>query len=53
LEIATTYRRTVYDSLYVALAMYLDSEMITTDQRLVNALARTPLARHVRLLSTF
>lgn len=53
LEIATTFRRTVYDSLYVVLAMYLDSEMITTDQRLVNALAGTPLARHVRLLSTF
>jgi predicted nucleic acid-binding protein len=53
LEIASTYGRTVYDSLYLALAIYLDTEMVTTDQRLFNSLVGTPLERRVRLLSTF
>lgn len=52
-EIASTYHRSVYDSLYVALAVYEDTVMVTADERLVNALAGTPLARHVRLLSTY
>lgn len=52
-EIASTYHRSVYDSLYVALAVHEDTVMVTADARLVNALAGTPLARHVRLLSTF
>jgi predicted nucleic acid-binding protein len=39
LQLAVTYRRTVYDSLYVALAVQLKSELITADERLANALA--------------
>ncbi len=39
LLLAVSHGRTVYDSLYVALAMQSKSEMITADERLANALA--------------
>jgi predicted nucleic acid-binding protein len=39
LQLAVTSRRTVYDSLYVALAMQSQSVLITADERLANALA--------------
>ncbi len=39
LNLAISHGRTVYDSLYVALAMQSDSELITADERLANALA--------------
>jgi len=38
-DIANTYERSVYDSLYVALAMETKSQLITGDERLANALA--------------
>jgi len=38
-QIATTHGRTVYDSLYVALAVQTNSQLITADERLANALA--------------
>ena len=38
-QIATAYGRTVYDSLYVALAMQTNSQLITADERLANSLA--------------
>lgn len=39
LQIAMTYDRTVYDSLYVALATTSRTEFVTADERLANALA--------------
>ena len=39
LVLAVTHGRTVYDSLYVALAMQSESELITADERLANAMA--------------
>lgn len=39
LEIAFAHDRTVYDSLYVALAVQSGSVMITADEKLANALA--------------
>jgi len=39
LKIAFAYDRSVYDSLYVALAVQLKSELITADERLANTLA--------------
>ena len=37
-QIALSFHRTVYDSLYVALASEFKSELITADKKLVNAL---------------
>lgn len=37
--IALTFDRTVYDSLYVALAVHSKAELVTADERLANALA--------------
>jgi predicted nucleic acid-binding protein len=39
LDLAISQGRTVYDSLYVALAMHSKTELITADERLANALA--------------
>lgn len=37
--IATTFDRTVYDSIYVALAVELRAQLVTADEKLANALA--------------
>ncbi len=39
---------TVYDCLYLALAIREGCQMVTADQRLVNSLAGGPLERYVR-----
>jgi predicted nucleic acid-binding protein len=38
-QIATDYQRTVYDCLYVALAVQSNTQLITADERLANSLA--------------
>jgi predicted nucleic acid-binding protein len=38
-EIATAFDRSVYDSVYVALAIQSQAPLITADERLANALA--------------
>jgi predicted nucleic acid-binding protein len=48
LELAVAVRRTVYDSLYLALAVREGAVMVTGDERLVNAISSTPLAASVR-----
>ena len=52
LEIAVAYQRTVYDALYLALAVAHDCAFVTADDRLARALAEGPLARHIRRLSS-
>jgi predicted nucleic acid-binding protein len=46
--------RTVYDSMYVALAVRLNTRAITADDRLEAALKRIPaVAGHIQLVQTF
>ncbi len=46
-DLADRTNRTVYDCLYLALAIQLGGQMVTADDRLVNALAGTPWAAHI------
>jgi len=47
LDIATLTDRTVYDAMYVALAVALGGPLVTADRRLANALEGTAFGRHV------
>lgn len=47
-DIATSHDRSVYDSMYLALAEDLDLPLITADRRLYNAIAGTALASRIR-----
>ena len=47
LALAVRIHRSVYDCLYLALAIETKSVMVTADQRLIHALADTPLADRV------
>ena len=47
-ELATAYDRTVYDALYVALAVTEGTTLLTADERLVRALRDTPLEPFIR-----
>jgi predicted nucleic acid-binding protein len=48
LELAIATDRTVYDSMYLALAIDRKCRLATADERFVNALAPTPFGKHVR-----
>jgi len=43
-DLADRAGRTVYDCMYLALALRLGGQMVTADERLVNGLANTPWA---------
>lgn len=43
-DLAERTQRTVYDCLYLALAMQTSGHMVTADQRLFNAVSTTPYA---------
>lgn len=47
LEIAVRTQRTIYDSLYLSLALREKAPLVTADTRLFNALKPTPLAAHL------
>ena|SRR5688572_23920302 len=46
-DLATALDRSVYDSLYVALAVAQDCVLVTGDRKLHSALAASAVARHV------
>ncbi|OHB80297.1 MAG: hypothetical protein A2W31_14315 [Planctomycetes bacterium RBG_16_64_10] len=47
LVIALETGRTIYDCLYLALAIDRGCRLVTVDKHLINALADTPLGKHV------
>jgi len=52
--LAVTAGLTVYDAMYLALAVRLETELITADDRLGRIVAAHPMtAAHVRLVQTF
>ncbi|HYB76772.1 MAG TPA: type II toxin-antitoxin system VapC family toxin [Candidatus Bathyarchaeia archaeon] len=52
--LAVATRQTVYDAMYLALAVRLDTRMITADERLAGALgAVRPLAVHIATVQIF
>jgi predicted nucleic acid-binding protein len=53
LELALRTHRTVYDCLYLALAVRTKSVMYSSDKRLVNALADGPLKKHAAWIGEF
>jgi len=46
-EIADRTAQTVYDCTYLALAVALNCEMVTADERFYKAIGQTPLAKHL------
>ena len=50
LQIAIETERTVYDCLYIALAIQEECLLLTADERLCNALAKTPWAANLRFV---
>ena len=52
-RIAVNYRRSFYDSIYLALAVVSNGRMITADEKLCNALENTSLAERVVMIGDF
>lgn len=53
-EIAVAYDRTIYDAMYVALAMQSNTRLITADGHLYNALSIAPaIAPHIQSLRDY
>ena len=52
--LASAGGQSAYDAMYLALAVRLDTRMITADERLAGALVATPsLAAHIQTVQTF
>ncbi len=47
-DLANRTQRTVYDCVYLALAVQLGGRMVTAGQRLINSLTGMPWASHIR-----
>ena len=52
-QLAIKTGRTAYDCLYIAAAISLDATFVSADRRLINALARTPIGKHIIWLGDF
>lgn len=52
LDLALAARRSVYDCLYLALALALDCKLVTADRRFASALAARPLSGSVLWLGS-
>jgi len=52
MDIAITYRITVYDGIYISMARVYEIKMMTADRKLVDAVAKTDLKEYVAWLSS-
>jgi len=50
LDMAIDTGCSVYDCLYLALALNQDAVLVTADQRFANTLANSPIAKNIRLI---
>jgi predicted nucleic acid-binding protein len=50
-EIADRTAQTVYDCIYLALAVALNCEMVTADERFYKVIDQNPLAKHMLWIS--
>ncbi len=50
LEIAGELERSLYDSLYLALAVARDCQLVSADQKFVSAIIASPLGNHIRFV---
>src|SRR5258708_5435046 len=48
LRFASVFQQTVYDSLYLALAVREQTVVVTADRRFLENIKQTPLAQHIR-----
>ena len=53
LQLALKTGRTVYDCLYVALAVMNKTVLVTADKRLVNALSAGPIGKHIAWIGEY
>jgi predicted nucleic acid-binding protein len=53
LQIALSTKRSVYDSLYLALAVKEEGQLMTDDRKLYESLQSTLLARFVTLIENY
>jgi len=51
MELAFVYRRTIYDSLYMALAIAHEGYFVTADKKMVNALSSSSISQHIMFLT--
>jgi len=47
MEAALAAKRTLYDSLYIALAMRYHCQLVSADERFIHALSKFPLVQHL------
>ena len=52
-NIAAVYGRSIYDAMYVALAMQRKTRLVTADDRLYNTLVKSDLAPHIQSLRDY
>jgi predicted nucleic acid-binding protein len=53
-KLAIAYRRSVYDAMYLALALQRNTRLVTADRRLYNAVSAAPeIAPHIQSLADY
>jgi predicted nucleic acid-binding protein len=50
IDISMVYDISVYDAIYIALAMVYETRLVTADKKIVDSMAGTPLMNHVQWL---